>query len=168
MRTATSAVFAAAFFLATASLRAQTLPPQPPEKIAAAQELLQAMRAPDEFTPMVMRTIDAVRAIYQARLGDESIEKMQTLLKEYDAMVPSFIEAANPHIKEARDDLLGLYSYQFTLDELHQLTAFYKSPVGQKMLSKQNNLSQEETLIANRLADTVAADIKKRVDELLH
>jgi uncharacterized protein len=170
MRTATIAVFAAAFFLATASLRAQTLPPQPPEKIAAAQELLQAMRAPDKFTPMVMKTIDARRVIFEtdAIERNPSPDNVNTLMKEYDAMVPSFIEAANPHIKEARDNLLEFYSDQFTLDELHQLTAFYKSPAGQKMLSTQYNLFLEETGIANRIVEAVDADIRKRVDELLH
>lgn len=39
-----------------------------------------------------------------------------------------------------KDDMAKIYAEEFTVDELHGLTAFYKTPLGQKLASKQTIL----------------------------
>jgi hypothetical protein len=53
-----------------------------------------------------------------------------------------------------KEDLAKLYAEEFTVEELNQMAAFYKTPVGQKLASKQSELmAKGAELGQKRVAD---------------
>jgi uncharacterized protein len=161
MRYATIATFVAAVFFAAPALRAQTLPPPlpPAENLTAARELVQTMKATDQLKallPIIMTNMKA--AIVQNRPEME---------KSYDTMVPLFTEAANARLNEFADQLATVYARHFTIDELHQITAFYKTPTGQKMIGELPAIAKENMALGQQFGRSVALDIQTRALESL-
>lgn len=115
---------------------AQTPPAQPqpqatpsPEGIAAAKELM-AIMSPDlvgqmargmfaQMWPQVERSFGPqIDAATRAELRTESERAMQQF------------------VLDSMQDMPQIYARYFTVDELHQLAAFYKTPLGVKALSQ--------------------------------
>lgn len=161
MRIATIAAFVAATFFAAPALQAQTLPPPAPpaENLAAAQELIQTMRATDQFKallPTIMANMKA--AIVQNRPEME---------KNYDTMMPLFTQTANARLNEFTDQLAAVYARHFSIDELHQIIAFYKTPTGQKMIAELPAIAKENMALGQQFGRSVALDIQTRALESL-
>lgn len=68
-----------------------------------------------------------------------AIAGMQTLLSD-----PTLIDAMI-------DEIVPLYARHFTVDEIHQMAAFYKTPVGAKMLNEMPQLMTEAMQIGQRV-----------------
>ena len=60
-----------------------------------------------------------------------------------------------------------LYSSNFSAEELRAVTAFYKTPVGQKYLQKQPALAQQSMTVGQQFGQSIAADLQKRMIEEL-
>jgi uncharacterized protein len=161
MRTATIAVFVAAILFAALPLKAQTLPPPAPpaENLAAAQELIQTMRATDQFK--------ALLPTIMSNMKNTVVQNRPEMEKNYDNMVPLFTEAANARLNEFTDQLAAVYARHFTIDELHQIIAFYKTPTGQKMIAELPSIAKENMALGQQFGRSVALDIQTRALESL-
>jgi hypothetical protein len=65
------------------------------------------------------------------------------------------------------DGIATVYANSFSVDELHQLTAFYRQPVGQKFLEKSPAIRQQAVQIGEETGRKAAEDLKTRLTELL-
>ena len=54
-------------------------------------------------------------------------------------------------IDELGDEMVPLYARFYTVQEVEQLTAFYKTPLGRKMLATMPQLSAESMAISQRV-----------------
>jgi len=54
-------------------------------------------------------------------------------------------------IEELGDEMVPLYARFYTVPEVEQLTAFYKTPLGRKMLASMPQLSAESMAISQRV-----------------
>jgi len=54
-------------------------------------------------------------------------------------------------MEEMLDALVPLYANTYTLEEVRQMSAFYQSPVGQKMLATTPKLMGESMAISNQI-----------------
>jgi uncharacterized protein len=61
----------------------------------------------------------------------------------------------------------AVYARNFTADELRQVTAFYRTPVGQKMLEKLPAITQESMTVGQKFGQSVAAELRTRMIEEL-
>ena len=130
-----------------------------PDATAAATELVETMRATDQLKvlmPMLMQQLKP--AIAQGRPEVE---------RDYDAMVPQMLAAVDARMGEFTGAIAVLYASHFTADELRQLTAFYRGPVGQKFLLIMPRIMQDSMTIGQRFGESIALDTRNRMIEEL-
>lgn len=161
MRRASIAVFAAAFLFAISPLRAQTpsTTPLSPEILAAARELIGVMKATDQFKLLLPKIFEALKpAIVQDR---------PDVAKDYDKIVPIVTAAAEKRLDQFADMMAGIYARNFSVDEIHDLTAFYRSPTGQRLIARQPVIAQQSLEAGRQFGQELVEDIKQQItDEL--
>lgn len=130
-----------------------------PDAVTASRELVTVMRAGDQLKallPLIMQQLKP--AIVQGRTEVE---------RDYDILVPIVLEIADRHSAAMIDELAAVYARNFTADELRQVAAFYRMPVGQKMLQKLPAITQESMTVGQKFGQSVAAELRTRMLEEL-
>jgi hypothetical protein len=158
------AAIASAFLVTCAPAFAQSADAPDPAKVAAVEQMLVAMHARETMAatlkqvgqdvPSKMRHTAAARINADPALNDK--QKSDALIKLDDAL-----RQARAQLHAALDDpaliddmlalIVPVYADTYTLDEIRQLTAFYGSPLGQKMLAKSPELMGRSMQAANKL-----------------
>jgi hypothetical protein len=154
--------FTAAAILAVAPLRAQTpaTTPPAPENLAAARELIQAMKAPDQMKALLPIIVQSMKAAI--------VQNRPEVDKKYDALMPLFVEAANARMNEFSNQIAEIYARAFSVDEIHQIAAFYRTPTGQKLIASQAALARDTLALGQQFGRALAVDIQTRAQEELN
>jgi hypothetical protein len=129
------------------------------EASAAAKELVITMRAADQFNalfPMLMQQLKPVML-----QGRPEIEK------DYDAMIPEVVTAAKARIGEVVDAIAVVYAQHFSVDELKQISEFYKTPIGQKFLAQMPAITRDSLAVGQKFGQSLAADLRDRMTKEL-
>jgi hypothetical protein len=126
---------------------------------AAARELVDTMKLPDQFKAVLPTIIQHMKpAIVQNR---------PDVARDFDAMMPIVQEKMGAHLGELSSAMAAIYANNFTADELRELTAFYKSPTGQKFLQKTPVVAAQTMAAGQKFGQAAAADAQKQMtDEL--
>lgn len=143
---------------------AQTQPALDPAAVAATRDLLAAtnmratlvatMQQMEQSMPAQIRA-SAAQAI-TARPGMSPEQKKQALAK-LDADLPALMSRMHGVLSDASlydemvNEMIPLYASVYTVDELRQLTAFYQSPLGRKMLASAPALAAKGMEIGQRV-----------------
>jgi hypothetical protein len=141
-----------------AAAQSQSQPPSP-DAMAAARELVATSRAADHLKtllPLIMQQLKP--AIVQGR---------ENVGRDYDAVMPQLIEAMAARSEAFAEGVAVIYARTFTADELRQVTAFYRGPVGQKFLEKMPVIVQESMAMGQKLGQEIAAELRSRMIEEL-
>jgi hypothetical protein len=160
---ATGVALALAFSALPASAQqAQQQPPQlqlkpaSPSAIAAANALLAAKNATQVY-------VNAVPNIVQ-RVKDQLLANNLSYQKDLNEIAVTEVQAMAGREKEIGETLAKIYANDFTEQEMKDLTAFYKSPLGQKLLAQDPKTDQVVIGFLNQWAQgfsqTVAADFR--------
>ena len=116
--------------------------PQPdPEALVAARELVDLLDV--ERTMTGIRTSILEGAAQMA--GDNPPPEAKAILDRYTAQMFDELVAFLDHEETAA----RLYAEHFTTDELNELVAFYRSPLGSKLLVKLPVLMEQTAAISN-------------------
>ena len=141
-----------------AALPARAQSPSP-DAIAAAQELMTAMKATDQIKailPLVMQSLKP--AIVQGRPEVE---------RDFDDISRRLLEAFNARVNEVIALGATIYARNFTVDELRELTAFYRSPLGQKVQQKLPTVMQESMAMGARFGKVISREAgEQMINEL--
>ena len=85
-----------------------------------------------------------------------------TLGKQFDGFAPHLLEQAEAQKPALLDKLVDVYATTFTLVELKDMLAYYKSPVGQRIIETQGSINRDMLAAArewgNGVARTMAQD----------
>ena len=156
MRQAIIAVFAAAFF-AISPLQAQTQPtlPPPADSLAAARELIQVMKATDQFKALLPIILQGLKPAF--------VQGRPEMEKDFDAILPAINEVAMRRVNELAEALAVIYASNFTVGEIHDLAAFYRSPTGQKFLTQQPLIARESIIAGQKWAQTLSLELKEAI-----
>jgi uncharacterized protein len=130
-----------------------------PEAQAAAKELVETMRAVDQMKlimPMILQQLKP--AIAQGRPEVE---------RDYDLALPLVLEAMDGRLGELVGAIATIYAGNFSADELRQVTAFYRTPVGQKFLEKLPAITQQSLAVGQKFGQQLASDLRDRMVEQL-
>jgi hypothetical protein len=156
MRLITLAAIAVATCLASGLARAQD---SSPEGLAAGQELIEASRAADQFKtllPLIARQLKP--AIVQGRPEIE---------RDYDQVMPLMIDLAQRQLAKVTDDMAAIYARNFSVEEMRQITAFYRSPVGQAFLERFPAVAQQSLALGQKFGESLVKEMQRTVtDEL--
>jgi hypothetical protein len=147
-----------ALWLAATPAFAQAQSPTP-EARESAKELIETMRAVDQMKVMMPMILQQLKpAIVQGRPEVE---------RDYDASLPVVLEAMGSRLGELVDAIALIYAANFTADELRQVTAFYRSPVGEKFLQKLPVITQQSLAVGQKFGQQLAGDLRDRMVEQL-
>lgn len=152
----------ASFVLAQGSFAADQAPA--PANAAAVRELLEAMNyrtmwkaSMDQMSktmPNIMR--QQIEATVKADISLSDAQRREALLK-MEAELPKMAEVVSGVLNdpglmaEMEGEMIALYSRNFTADELKQIAAYYRTPVGMKSMQLMPQVMAESMAIGQRV-----------------
>jgi len=125
----------------------------------AARELIATMKLGDQFTlilPMVFKAMKP--AIVQNRPDVD---------RDFDALVPVLQQKMAARVGELMEAAVVIYSGNFSVEELRDLIAFYKTPTGQKLLQKTPVLTQQTMIAGQKFGKSAGAEAQQEMIEQL-
>jgi hypothetical protein len=156
-----AAALALALTAAPAAVLAQTADAA---STAAAKELFDSMNYRAVLSNMMQQMgqsmAASMRTAAEAAINNNpklSAQDKQAALIKMDAELPGALKAMQSMLSDPSlvDDILNetvpIYARNFSADELKQVTAFYRSPVGAKMLTKMPQLMGEGMQVGQQI-----------------
>ncbi len=154
---------AAAFAGAPSFAFAQDAAPNA-QQAAAVKELMDAMDVRKmmtaSFTEMEKALPQMMRAQVTAVINADptaSDEKKKDALAKVEQVLPGAADAVNRMFRDPAliDEMMAeigpLYARNYSVDELKQLSAFYRTPLGQKMLALSPRLAAESMAVGQKI-----------------
>ena len=130
-----------------------------PEARAAAKELVETMRAVDQIKNLV--------PLFMQQLKPAIVQGRPEVERDYSAIIPSLLQAMNSRLSEFVDATAAIYAANLTVDEMKQMTAFYRTPVGQKFLEKMPVIMQQSLAMGQKFGEQLVGDLRTNmIDEL--
>ena len=130
-----------------------------PEALAVARSLISTMKLTDHYKALLPVILLSIKpALVQGRPEIE---------RDYDAMAAQIEDAYVPYYSSMVDSAASLYASNFTVDELREIDAFYRLPVGQKLLQKSLAITQQSMQIGQDASRKAAEDLRARLTDLL-
>jgi hypothetical protein len=130
-----------------------------PDAMTAARSLVTTMKLPDQYKALLPAILMGLRpALVQDRPEIE---------RDYDAMMPMIVEAFTPYYTAMADDVAAIYANNFTVGEMREMEAFYRQPLGQKVLEKSQLIAQQSLQVSQDASRKAAEDLRARLTEAL-
>jgi hypothetical protein len=146
-------------FVGWAPVWAQQMAPIEPERLAAAKELLQVTGAAKGFEAALIGLREPLQQLaLKANPGKEA-DISQTL----DTVFKRMLERK----AEALDLIAPLYAERFSVAELNEVIAFYKSPTGAKFTSAQPQILQQSMAIGQVWGRRIGEEIQREFQKEL-
>ena len=127
-----------------------------PSHVKAAREMLALTQADKMFNgvlPVLLKQEIGVLEKSYSNISNEVAKRFETL----------FLMEAQKGIDEAMNKVAAAYAEALTEDELNQISAFYKSPVGRKMIRIKPEMGQRALKIGIEWGQNVGSIIGKKV-----
>jgi hypothetical protein len=149
-------IVACLLLLSAPATRAQT---PTADAMAAARSLVNTMKLADQYKALLPAILLSLKpALTQDRPEIE---------QDYDAMMPMIADAFTPYYTSMIDGIATVYANNFTAAELRDIEAFYRQPVGQKMLEKMPAIGQQALAVGQEIGRKAAEDLRQRLTEAL-
>ena len=140
----------------TCGARAET---PSPDALTAARSLVTTLRLSDRYKALLPAILLSLKpALVQDRPEIE---------RDYDAMTTMIADVYTPFYNAMLDNAATIYASTFTVDEMRQIEAFYRLPVGQKFLHAQPAIVQQSSEAAQDISRRAAEEIRSRLTEAL-
>jgi hypothetical protein len=131
----------------------------PPDAIAAAKEFVEAAKTAEQFKtlmPLIMQQLKPM--VVQGRAAVE---------KDFDAIAPAMMDLANERVGKFTEAIVVIHASNFTADELRQVTAFYRTPAGEKFRDKTGLIAQQSMVMGQKFGEQLMQDLQTRIKEEL-
>jgi uncharacterized protein len=129
------------------------------EAMAAARALVTTMKLDAKYRAMLPTILLGIKpALVQDRPEIE---------RDYDAMAAMTVDIYTPFCTAMLDSVAGLYASTFSVDELRQIEAFYRTPAGQKLLEKAPVIAQQSDDLVQDISRKAADELKARLTDAL-
>ncbi len=119
--------------------------------LAAAKELVDLVGAAREFEPLVTGVIIQSASTY--------LQANPTLSKDLNDIAEQLVTEYLPRKAELPNEVVRLYASRLTEKEIKDILTFYKSPLGQKMLTESQFVVGE----AIKKADAFVAKLREEI-----
>lgn len=126
------------------------------------ENLLQTMKVDRMMEPI----FEQMRSMMEQQFAQmDTTEDMKPILKRYiDRLVELMEQTLSWRI--LREDMITIYTNVFTEDELKGMLAFYKSPVGQSVITKMPSATQESIKLMQKRMPELQQKIKRIAKEM--
>ena len=142
--------------LTSAALAAET---PSTEAMTAARSLVTTMKLADQYRALLPGILLGLRRVVT--------QDRPEIERDFDAMTTTIVDTFSPYYNRMLDDAATIYASNFTVDELHQIEAFYRQPVGQKLLEKSPAITQQSLQISQDVSRKAAEALRARLTEAL-
>ncbi len=133
---------------------AQTAPTQiDPERIAAAKELLKTMGSSKRFDVMIKTLISGMARSQAARLP----KKEKEIRAIFELLEDKFLARKS----EIMSKLAPLWAEKFTTAEIKEVTNFFRSPIGRKVVREQIGIMQKGAQIGMRWGRKIGMEVAR-------
>jgi hypothetical protein len=122
-----------------------------PTAIATAKELITVKGATALWEPLVPGVIEQAKSVF--------IQANPTLIKELNEVAVKLRAEYAPRSAEVVNDVAKLYASRFTEQELKDTLAFYKSPLGRKLLVEEPSILDQSMRNAQSWADRLSQEV---------
>ena len=130
-----------------------------PDAMTAARSLVTTMKLSEQYKALLPGILLGLRpALTQDRPEIE---------RDFDAMMPTIADSFAPYYNAMVDNIATVYARNFTAGELREIEAFYRLPVGQKLLQKSLAITQQSMQIGQNASRKAAEDLRVRLTDLL-
>ncbi len=130
-----------------------------PDAMTAARSLVTTMKLSDQYKALLPAILLGLRpALTQDRPEIEH---------DFDAMLSTTVDAFTPYYNAMIDNIATVYANNFSADELREIEAFYRQPVGQKLLQKSSSLAQQSSQVGQDVSRKAADDLRARLTDAL-
>jgi hypothetical protein len=139
------------------SAQAQTpkaAPPPSASAVAVAAELLAMKKANGVYQNVVPNLVQ--------RTKDQLLQSNLNYQKDLEEISVKLATELGPRREEIGKQMAQIYATKFTEDELKGVLAFYKSPLGQKLLQAEPSAIQESYAFMNDWAAAFSNEIANR------
>ena len=154
----------AGFATAAAAQPAKTDAKATPGAVAAANELIKITGAATLFDPLIAGVIEQAKNLY--------LQQNPALGKDLNEIAAKLRADYAPRYSELTNEIARIYATHFSEQELKEIIAFYKSPVGKKMLALQPQLVDNSMKFAQdwavKLSDEVTGKIRDELKKKGH
>jgi uncharacterized protein len=130
-----------------------------PDAMAAARSLVTTLKLADQYKAL----LPAILLTLKPALTQDRPE----IERDYDAMMPTVVDAFTPYYTAMVDGIATIYASNFTVTELREIDAFYRQPVGKKLLEKEQAIKQQSTEVGQDASRKATEDLRKRLTEAL-
>ena len=148
----TSCAIALALALAVAMRAGGADAQQPsPTAIATAKEVITVKGATALWDPLVPGVIEQAKSVF--------VQANPTLLKDLNEVALKLRAEYAPRSQEVVNEVAKLYAARFTEQELKDMLAFYKSPLGKKLLVEEPSILDQSMRNAQSWADRLSQEV---------
>ena len=147
---------ASIFLLSMGAVRAQG---PSAESMTAARSLVATMQLAEPYKGLLPGIVLGLKpALVQDRPEIE---------RDFEAIMPEIRGSFDPYHTAITDALATVYASNFTVRELRDIEAFYRQPVGQKLVEKSRVLAQLSSQAGEEAVRKATDDLRKRLTEAL-
>ena len=129
------------------------------EAMTAARNLVTTLKFSDRYKAL----LPAILLNIKPTLTQDRPE----IERDYDAMTATIADAYTPYYNAMIDNVATVYAGSFSIEELREIEAFYRRPVGQKFLEKSPGILQQGIQVGEEGSRKAAEDIKARLTQLV-
>lgn len=130
-----------------------------PETLAAARDLIATVKFSDQFNALMPNIMTGMKATI--------VQNRPEVERDYDAFVPALLDTMRQRLGELTETVALIYAENFTVDDLRAITAFYKTPVGQKYIEKTSQVTRQTMVAGQQFGKTISAEAQKLMVEEL-
>jgi hypothetical protein len=108
-----------------------------PDAMTAVRSLVTTMKLPDQYKALLPGMLLSLRPVLT--------QDRPEIERDFDALLPTVTEASTPYFTAMVEDIAAVYASNFTVGEIREMEAFYRKPVGQKLLEKSSAITQQSS-----------------------
>ena len=123
--------------------------------IATAKDMITSKGATALWEPIVPGVIEQAKSVF--------VQANPTLLKDLNEVALKLRAEYAPRSAEVVNDVAKLYASRFTEQELKDTLAFYKSPLGKKLLAEEPSILDQSMRNAQGWADRLSQEVMGKI-----
>ena len=127
------------------------------EQIRAARDLMAVTGAEDSFR--------SILAVMGAQITNVVLQQNKGKEKQVREILNPILADAAKRKEEMVAQAAKIYARKFTIAEMKQITRFYKTPVGRKLVKQLPQIMQESMRVGQFSSQKIGADIIRRFKE---
>jgi hypothetical protein len=132
--------------------------------MSAASEIVDVRGAMAVFEPLIPGVVEQAKNVF--------LQTNPMLQKDLNEAAANVRKTMSARTTELKSEVAKIYASRFTEQELKDLLAFYKSPLGKKMLAEETIVIENTLRMAqdwaNRLSEEVIAQIRAEMKKKGH